>query len=60
MLTIDKWYEDEKIVSADCFFSDIDCVYRGNFYNMDGKIIGDYSATCIMDLPTYVKIDFGP
>lgn len=55
MLKIDKWYEDEKIVSADCFFSDIDCVYRGNFYNRDGKVIGDYWCNDSVELEKRMK-----
>lgn len=44
-LITDFWYGDtmadcDKI---DCFFSDRDCVYRGNFYK-NGKVVGDFTA----------------
>ena len=51
MMTIDMWYED-KPADADrvtCFFSDIDCVYRGNFYK-GHKCIGDFTATDSVEL----------
>lgn len=45
--TLDIWpgnsYDD--IVKIDISFSDCDCVYRGNIYNKEGKMIGDYSAS---------------
>lgn len=33
-LIIDMWYGDHpsSIDQIDCFWSDCDCVYRGNFY----------------------------
>lgn len=45
-MTIDFWYGNKlrDVARIDCFFSDIDCVYRGNLYDASGKIIGDYSA----------------
>lgn len=43
MVNIDMWYGDEPSDAdkIDVFFSDTDCVYRGNIYKK-GKIIGDY------------------
>ena len=43
-MNIDYWYKNEKAVAADCFFYPNECIYRGNLYNKDGKIIGDYSS----------------
>lgn len=45
MLKIDMWYGDktEDAEKIDIFFSDCDCVYRGNIYK-NGKMIGDYTC----------------
>lgn len=42
---VDIWYEEERknINGMDCYFSDCDCVYRGNLY-VDRRPVGDYSA----------------
>lgn len=42
---VDIWYEDQrsKVNGMDCYFSDCDCVYRGNLY-ADRKPVGDYEA----------------
>lgn len=45
--TVDMWYGDKfmpKKYGADAWFSDADCVYRGNIYDDNGKAIGDYTA----------------
>ena len=44
-LIIDMWYGDQlsSIDKLDCFWSDCDCVYSGNFY-ISGKAVGDYTA----------------
>lgn len=44
-LFIDMWYRDktEEADKIDIYFSDCDCVYRGNIYK-NGKIIGDYTC----------------
>ena len=46
MINIDMWYGDKKedADKIDVFFSDVDCIYRGNIYK-EGKAIGDYSCT---------------
>lgn len=51
--TLDIWPGNsfEDIAKIDIFFSDCDCVYRGNIYNKDGKMIGDYSAKSSTDIP---------
>lgn len=43
-MKIDLWYKGEKIHGADCYFYPNDGVYRGNLYNADWKIIGDYTS----------------
>lgn len=43
-MKIDKWYENEKICYADCYFYPNSGEYRGNLYNENGKIVGDYTA----------------
>ena len=45
---VDMWYGDpclEKKYTADAFFSDTDCVYRGNIYDDNGRPIGDYESS---------------
>lgn len=46
MLKVDMWYGDktEDAEKIDIFFSDCDCVYRGNIYK-NGKMIGDYTCS---------------
>lgn len=48
-MKIDIWdkskYSGVDAVYADCYFSDADCIYRGNVYNSAGEMIGDYSCT---------------
>ena len=43
-MKIDIWYPGEIIAAADCFFYPNECIYRGNLYNAEGRIIGDYSS----------------
>lgn len=42
---LDMWYGDSPrdADKIDVFFSDLDCIYRGNIYK-NGHIIGDYAA----------------
>lgn len=50
MIKIDMWY-DESFSNAtkfDCFWSDIDCVYRGNIYQ-GNRMIGDYTASTLQE-----------
>lgn len=44
-MMIDMWYNDDvkSCDKIDCYFSDCDCMYRGNIYK-NGKRIGDYST----------------
>lgn len=35
----------------DCFFSDCDCVYRGNFYK-NGRAVGDFTARTLQAIQT--------
>lgn len=43
---LDMWYGDSPRDAdrIDIFFSDLDCLYRGNIYR-NGRAIGDYSAS---------------
>ena len=46
-LNIDMWYGDAfepMKYGADAYFSESDYVYRGNIYNDQGKVIGDYES----------------
>lgn len=50
-VVVDMWYGDSlaECEKADCFFSDCDCIYRGNFYKK-GRIVGDYTARTRQDI----------
>ena len=45
-MIMDFWYGNSKKDAAyiDCFFYSSDCVYRGNLYDINKKIIGDFST----------------
>lgn len=59
-LNIDFWYGDtlQDVKSIDCFFSDVDCIYRGNMYNADRKIIGDYSCSDSVTIEEVFNVRF--
>jgi hypothetical protein len=42
-MKIDMWYGDkpQDATRIDCWFSDCDCVYRGNIW-IENEIVGDY------------------
>lgn len=45
-MRIDYWYKDgRQAVYADCSFYPNEGVYRGNVYDSDGNMIGDYTAS---------------
>lgn len=52
-LTVDFWYSDKMADcdNIDCYFSDTDCIYRGNFYR-NNKAVGDYTATTLQAIST--------
>ena len=43
-MKIDFWYGEDEIAYADCYFYPNEGEYRGNVYNADGRIIGDYTS----------------
>ena len=45
-MKIDLWYGDKilDVAFVSCSFSDCDCIYRGNLFDKDKRIIGDYST----------------
>lgn len=45
-MRIDYWNDGrkEKVARIDCFFYPNDGMYRGNLYDRNGKMIGDYST----------------
>lgn len=47
MLKIDYWHKDGRenpAVYADCTFYPNDGIYRGNVYDANGNMIGDYTS----------------
>lgn len=59
--TVDMWNGRpfiKKAYFADAFFSDCDCVYRGNIYDDGGHIIGDYSSSDSVWIEENFKISF--
>lgn len=60
-MKIDFWYGNTKkdIVYVDCFFSDIDCIYRGNVYNKNMEPIGDFWSDDSVKVEKYFPNIFG-
>lgn len=56
----DFWYGNKKedVKKIDCFFSDRDCLYRGNMYDEDGKIIGDFVTDDSSAIEKYFGVSF--
>ena len=56
----DFWYGNNKedVKRIDCFFFDTDCVYRGNMYDEDGKIIGDFLTDDSSSIEKYFGVSF--
>lgn len=56
-MKFDFWYGDCKkdVARITYSFSDVDCIWRGNMYNKDGKIIGDFSTTDSVKLQNFFK-----
>lgn len=55
MINFDFWHNNtlEDVKRVDCFFSDLDCIYRGNMYDANNKIIGDYSGTDSVEIEAF-------
>lgn len=58
-MKIDRWYQSERIAYADCYFYPNDGVYRGNLYNAEGKIIGDYVCKDSVEIEKHFPGIFG-
>lgn len=58
---LDMWYGDtfdpEKH-HVDVFFSDTDCVYRGNIYDETGRAVGDFGGINSVALARFFCIKF--
>lgn len=54
-MRIDYWYGNKKkdIAFVSVSFSDIDCVYRGNIYDINKKCIGDFSTNDSTEIEKY-------
>lgn len=50
-MKIDMWYNNNiaEVTKLDVFFSDMDCVYRGNIY-IGEKCVGDYEADTLQEI----------
>ena len=45
-MRIDYWYQDRRRAAyADCYFYPNEGIYRGNVYDKNGDMIGDYAST---------------
>lgn len=53
-MIIDMWYGDKATDAddIDIFFSDCDCIYRGNIYRA-GKCIGDFETPDSLEIADY-------
>ena len=61
-IQIDMWNGDKfvpNMYGADAAFSGADGFYRGNIYNFDGGLVGDYVATDSTLVEENFLIDFG-
>lgn len=59
-MTIDYWYNDNRrAVYADCFFYPNEGVYRGNVYDSDGNMIGDYTSRDSVEIEKHFPGIFG-
>jgi len=56
-MIIDFWYGNTKkdIAYYDCYFSDVDCIYRGNVYDKDRRPIGDFSGRNSVEIEKYFR-----
>ena len=61
MINFDFWYgnKQEDIALIDYSFSDLDCMYRGNMYDINGRMIGDYSTSDSAELESLFPGVFG-
>ena len=53
-MRFDFWYGNTiaDVAQIDCFFSDVDCIYRGNMYDKTGAAIGDYNTRDSLQIST--------
>lgn len=60
-MTIDFWYGGTKadIAAGTATFYPNEGIYRGNLYNANGDIIGDYSTTESAEIETLLPGIFG-
>jgi hypothetical protein len=60
-MKIDMWYGNKisEVAFIDCWFSDCDCIYRGNLYDSNQKAIGDYSTKDSTEIEKQFGYDFG-
>lgn len=58
-MTMDFWYDNklEEVEWIDCYFSGLDCRYRGNMY-IGKKAIGDYSTTDSIEIENTFHVKF--
>lgn len=59
-MKFDFWYGNtlKDVKRIDCSFSDCDCVYRGNMWDKDGKIIGDYETADSTEVEKTFNVKF--
>lgn len=59
-MKIDYWYKDGRHAAyADCTFYPNDGVYRGNVYDANGNIIGDYVSRNSIEIEKHFPGIFG-
>lgn len=58
-MKINMWYGNslDEITKVDCFFSDLDCVYRGNLYIGD-RMVGDYVTADSLKIEKTFNVKF--
>ena len=59
-MKIDYWYNDRRnAVYADVYFYPNEGVYRGNVYDANGEMIGDYTAVNSIEIEKHFPGIFG-
>ena len=59
-MILDMWHGDklDDVDHLDVYWSDLDCVYRGNIY-IGRKMVGDYEAKTVKEIErTFPKLKY--
>ena len=59
-MRLDFWYGDslKDVAKVNCNFNDCDCEWRGQMFNTNGDIIGDYSTSDSSEIEKIFNVKF--